>query len=304
MNTDVDKSVCIARKAFAILDQTKIPGPDFNLEYFRAQQDYWSARRQNSDHNESRWQQLTKAARDKHEKSAGRLRAHLCTGEPIVLFLRSFILTEQSGNLPSGSSLIWDRTPESTSHFYRSIHPHKSDKIMTELSSKVTLVGAASTIAGEFEMQSELGIFVPDIRLHLPSDGWFEIICRLISVASKIIVRAAKINRGLAMEMAALSAANRMNDTVIIIEEESDHFPWNRMLNWDEGEPLTKDHPLLASFPCVLSGADLSSKGIDGCPEIVRLLAQLKAISNEPLEGRLTKTISSLESATIPAIDF
>jgi hypothetical protein len=280
-----------------------IPGPGSNLEYFRAQQEYWSAQRQYSNFDQNYWQQLVEAVRDKHENSVGRLRSALCTGKPIVLLLRSFALTERSGNLPPGSSLIWDHAREPSGHVYRSINVNKSDKIMTELSSRVTLVAAASTTAGELELRSDIGEFVPDIKLYLPGDSWFEIVCGLIAVASQIIVRAAKMNNGLAMELAALAAAQRMDDTVIIIEERDD-FPWNALLDWHEGETLTKGHPLLADFPYVVSGADLSSKSIEDCPELVRLLAQLKVANDNPLEERLAKTIASLESVTIPGVHF
>jgi hypothetical protein len=61
---------------------------------------------------------------------------------------------------------------------------------------------------------------------------------------------------------------------------------------------------LLADFPYVVSGADLSSKSIEDCPELVRLLAQLKVANDNPLEERLAKTIASLESVTIPGVHF
>ena len=271
----------VAENAAAILDQLVIDGPEFQLDYLRRQRDWFP---------ESGMDDVVEAARRDHVRSTGAVRSWACAGEPFLLLLRNFEITETSGIAPPELLM----SPGDADHFRR-IRYSKGDRVLTELSEGLPLVQVASTTAGELEVTQTFGQFVAPNRLYLPNSTWFDTVARLISVADQIIVWANEMTPSLERELGELTARGRADDTLVLLEPPEDAVP-PMLPRHATATPLGIDHPALRPFPHRVAAADLAGRGVADCPPLMSLVDRLRATTDEPVTSRLARTRARLNA--------
>ncbi|TQM82019.1 hypothetical protein FHX81_4411 [Saccharothrix saharensis] len=291
VSPDVDVWVVRARLAPTVLDRFSVGEAELKLDYLERQR-HWDRRRRFTGLGFARWllggaprnhlRELVRRARDRHRKSAGQVRAWLCAGEPFVLLLRNFDLTERSGIARDG----WWQDPEDPADHVQVINLSRGGRVLGELAAAVPLVVVASTTAGELELGPDFGQFTAPVRLYLPDETWFDTVSTLIAVADQVIVWAAELSPGLARELDALTAEGRTDDTLVVLDASlSDPVP-GAVLPRTGGEPLTREHPALAAFPHVVAADELD---VPGSPPLARVLDGLDAARRVPVEQRLAR---------------
>ncbi|MDQ0380182.1 hypothetical protein [Amycolatopsis thermophila] len=281
--TELERYLAVSRHAPDLLDRLRIGEPEFQLRYLERQR-HW--------HPDSGMDTIVGLARQAHVRSAGTVRSWVCSGQPFVLLLRNFELTERSG--VSDSPLVRDE--EGGDHVQIFTH-RKSERVLTELAGGVPLVQVASTTAGELEVNNWPGTFVAPNRLYLPGASWFETVRRLIAVADQVIVWAEELTPSLRRELGELVARGRTGDTLILLEK-ADTDPFAQIyLPRPGGEPLTADHPVLADFPHRLDGGTLDGSTVRECPPLMRLVERLHDAGREPIASRLDRTRARLDAA-------
>ncbi|GAB3576956.1 hypothetical protein GCM10027445_41810 [Amycolatopsis endophytica] len=280
--SELERWLAVAGNAPGLLDGLHIGDPEFQLAYLERQRHF---------HPGDRMEILVEAARQAHVNSAGAVRAWVCSGQPFVLLLRNFELTERSGI--SDSEFV--RGEEGGDHVQILTH-RKSEGVLTELAGGVPLVQVASTTAGELEVNNWYGGFVAPHRLYLPTASWFDTVRSLIAVADQIIVWADELTPSLARELGELTARGRCDDTLILMEE-ANRDPFAQIyLPRRAGEPLTPDHPVLADFPHRLDGTTLEGRTVRDTPLLMRLVERLREAALEPAVSRLPRTRARLDA--------
>lgn len=291
VSRDVDLWVGRARLAPTVLDRFSVGEAELKLDYLERQR-HWDRRRRFTGLGFARWlldgaprnhlRELVRRARDRHRKSAGQVRAWLCAGEPFVLLLRNFDLTERSGIARDG----WWHDPEDPADHVQVINLSRGGRVLGELAVAVPLVVVASTTAGELELGPDFGQFTAPVRLYLPDGTWFDTVSTLIAVADQVIVWAAELSPGLARELQALTAAGRTDDTLVVLDPSlSDPVP-GAVLPRTGGEPLTREHPALAAFGHVVDADELD---LPGSPPLAHVLDRLDAARQVPIEQRAAR---------------
>lgn len=291
VSVDVDTWVRRARLAPAVLDRFVVGEAQLKLDYLKRQR-YWDRRRRSTVPGFVRWllagaprnqlRALVRRARDQHRKSAGQVRAWLCAGEPFVLLLRNFELTERSGITPHA----WWHDP---GDHIQVINLSAGGRVLGELAAAVPLVLVASTTAGELELGPDFGQFTAPVRLYLPDETWFDTVSTLIAVADQVIVWAGELSPGLARELDCLTAERRTEDTLVVLDRSLSDPTTAAVLPRTGGEPLTRDHPALAPFPHVVDADELD---VPGSPPLARVLDRLDAAREVPIEQRLARLTS------------
>jgi hypothetical protein len=301
MSPDVDLWVSRARHAPGVLDRFEVDGLELKLDYLRRQR-YWDRRRRFTGLGLVHWllagaprnrmRGLVRHARDKHRKSAGQVRSWLCAGEPFVLLLRNFELTERSGisALPPSAA-----DPDPGDHV-QVINLSDGAPVLGELAAAVPLVLVAATTSAELETGPSFGRFTAPVRLYLPDETWFDTVSTLIAVADQVIVWAAELTPGLTRELEALIAAGRAEDTLVVLDRTHSDAVTQALLPRTGGEPLTREHPALAPFPHVVRTAELKGRHVPECAPLVRVLERLDAANAEPIDERLARLSSRLGS--------
>ena len=294
-----------ARHAGAILDRFAIGEPEFNLDYLERQR-YWDkrARRKGfgipwliSGAPRNHMPEVVSNARERHQLSVGKLQSWLCSGEPFILLLRNFKLTEQTGVRPPGAYPNFDEADvdELGGDHARSITFRKCEPTLSELDQGVPLIQVASTTAGELEQIPWPGQFVPQTRLYLPDATWRETVSELVSVADQVIVWAEELTSALAGELSLLTAQGRTDDTLVLLENEPPnpftavYFPRR------QHERLRPDHPALRDFPHIVEAREFAERRVMECPSLARVVERLDATRALPIEERLTRTLSRLQ---------
>ncbi|MFI9008587.1 hypothetical protein ACIGNX_15290 [Actinosynnema sp. NPDC053489] len=288
--SDVHRWVTRARYAPTVLDRFDVGEAVLRLDYLRRQR-YWDRRLRFRGLGLAHWllagaprnrlRLLARRARERHRASVGQVRAWLCAGEPFVLLLRNFDLTERSG-VADRSRLGAEDEPDHV----RVITMTAGAAALAELAAGVPLVLVASTTAGELEVVPDPGGFTAPVRLYLPDETWFDTVSTLAGVAGQVVVWAAGLSAGLARELDALTALRRTDDTLVVLEHPVAPSP---VLPGTPGEPLTADHPALAPFPHVVPAEELRGRRVPECPPLVRVLDRLDAVRQEPVERRLAR---------------
>jgi hypothetical protein len=303
VDPDVDLWVSRARHAVGVLDRFDVGEPELKLDYLKRQR-YWALRRPFAWDGLVYWllgeirgtgmRSLVRHARDKHRWSVGQLRTWLCVGEPFILLLRNFELTERSGISARPYS---PNRPDFSGDHVQQISIKRTGLVLNELAAAVPLVGVASTTSGELEMGTAFGQFTAPVRLYLPDKTWFDTVSMLISVADQVIVWAAEFTSGLAQELELLAADRRTDDTLVLLESEPLAAPGQQwLLPRAAGEPMTKDHPALAPFPHIIDAAELADQHLAECPSLMRMLERRDAVCQVPIDQRLAELSARLDA--------
>jgi hypothetical protein len=290
-----------ARHAGAILDRFVIGEPEFKLDYLERQR-YWDERARRKGFGvpwllagapRNHMDEVVRNAQERHRFSTGKLRSWLCSGEPFVLLLRNFKLTEETGMDPDFDVAHVD---ELGGDHARSITFRKCEPALIELDQGVPLVQVASTTSGELEQTPFPGQFVPQTRLYLPDASWRETVSDLITVADQIIVWAEELTSGLADELALLTAQGRTGDTLVLLEDEPRNPVAAAYFPRREYERLRPDHPALNDFPHLVEARELADRRVMECPSLARVVERLDATRALPVEERLARTLSRLDT--------
>ncbi len=288
---DVDLWLGRARHAAEVLDRFHPGEPELKLDHLKRQR-YWDRRRRFTGLGFVSWllagaprnhmRRLVRRARDRHRRSVGVVRSWLCAGEPFVLLLRNFELTERSGV----AALLPD--PDEPADHVQVINLHGGGPALRELAASVPLVLVASTTAGELELGQDWGQFTAPVRLYLPDETWFDTVSTLIRLADQVVVWAAELTPGLARELDFLTSERRAGDALVVLDSLVDPAT-QAWLPRTGGEPLTRDHPVLAPFPHVVDATEMKGKRMAECPPLVRLLERLDGARRAPFDQRLAE---------------
>jgi hypothetical protein len=278
VDDDLDRWVTVARYADRVLDRITFAEPEFQLDYLRRQHHWYP---------DSDLDGVIAAARRVHTRSAGAVRSWACAGQPFVLLLRNFEMTERSGVTTTGFMLSED---EPADHV-QVISYRDADSVLEQLDANVPLVQVASTKAGELEVDPFEMRFVVGNRLYLPTATWFQTVSMLITIASQIVVWTDELTPSLSRELDELIAQGRTEDTVILLEPHKDSVATGVFLPRHADEPLTADHPALAPFPNRVDCGPLKGRGVADCPELVRLVRRLDEIARQPIGPRLARIV-------------
>ncbi|MFD9702595.1 hypothetical protein [Lentzea sp. NPDC059081] len=286
---DVDVWLLRARHAAGVLDRFHLGEPQLKLDYLERQR-HWDRRRRFSWRGFVPWLRagaprnqmrgLVRRARAEHRKSADAVRSWLCSGEPFVVLLRNFELTERSG------TTSFPRDRDDPADHVQVINLSGAGPVLRELSVSVPLVLVASTTAAELELGHDWGQFTAPVRLYLPDETWFDTVSTLLSVADQVVVWAAELTPGLTRELDFLVSERRTEDTLVVLDGVAD--PLSQVfLPRTGGERLTADHPVLAPFPHVVGAAELAGRRMAECAPLVRVLHRLDRAQEAPLDQRL-----------------
>ncbi|SDH31063.1 hypothetical protein SAMN05216553_11911 [Lentzea fradiae] len=294
---DVDVWLLRARHAAGVLDRFRLDEPQLKLDYLERQR-HWDRRRRSgrgfvswllAGAPRNRMRGLVRRAQAEHRKSADAVRSWLCSGEPFVVLLRNFELTERSGT----TKFPLDDT-EPADHV-QVINLSGAGPALRELAVSVPLVLVASTTAAELELGQDWGQFTAPVKLYLPDETWFDTVSTLLSVADQVVVWAAELTPGLARELDFLVSRQRTEDTLVVLDGMED--PVSQVfLPREGGERLTADHPLLAPFPHVIDATELARRRMAECPSLVRVLQRLDNARNAPLDQRLAEISAQLNA--------
>jgi hypothetical protein len=298
--------VLAAGHAGAILDRFAIGEPQFKLDYLERQR-YWDKRARRKGFGvpwllagapRNHMAGIVRQAGERHRNSTGKLQSWLCAGEPFVLLLRNFKLTEQTGVRPPGAYPDFDEADvgELGGDHARSITFRKCEPALSELDLGVSLIQVASTTSGELEQRPWPGQFVPQTRLYLPDATWRETVAELITVAEQVIVWAEDLTSALADELALLTAKGRTADTLVLLEDEPPDPFGSAYFRHRRHERLRPGHPALHDFPHVVDAGELADRRVMDCPSLARVVGRLGEIRALPLEERLTRTLDRLDT--------
>ncbi|HEY2723192.1 MAG TPA: hypothetical protein VGI84_00770 [Pseudonocardiaceae bacterium] len=299
---EADEWVVRARHAPALLDAVVIPPPALHTEYLRRQR-HFDRRRQRRSFGipwllagapRNQMRALVRGAGKRHQVSAGMVRSWVCEGEPFVLLLRNFELTERSGTSALARDVFEDH--ETAGDHVRMISFRASQEVLSELVTGVSLVQVASTTAGELELTPFPGQFVAPNQLYLPDATWFDTVTTLMALAEQVIVWADTLTDPLARELDALPARDRAADTTVILEERKKNPAVDVVLPAREGEPLSPDHPALTRFPNVVTAEQFEGKRVQDCPALMRLVGRLEARRREPVQQRIARLRERLDA--------
>ncbi|WAL68683.1 hypothetical protein ORV05_13185 [Amycolatopsis cynarae] len=290
LDEDLDRWVAIARYADRVLDRIAFAEPEFQLGYLRRER-YWYPDSRTED-------VIVEQARRVHTRSAGTLRSWVCAGQPYVLLLRNFEMTERSGITSAEFMLDEDPADHTTVISYRD-----AESVLADLDTMVPLIQVASTTAGHLEVDRYAGKFVASNRLYLPGATWFQTVCTLIAAAGQIVVWADELTPALSSELAELVAQGRTDDTVILLEPCMPDPLGQAILPRRAGEPLTSDHPALAPFPNRIDGAGLKGRGVHDCPGLERIVRRLDEIAEQPVGPRQEQVLARLHEQAARAAD-
>jgi hypothetical protein len=228
-----------------------------------------------------------------HTRSAGTVRSWACAGEPFVLLLRNFEMTERSG-VTTADFMLDEREP---ADHVKVVSYRYADSVLEDLDARVPLVQVASTTAGDLEVDPFKMRFVVGNRLYLPTANWFRTVAMLITVASQIVVWTNELTSSLSKELDELIAQGRADDTVILLESQSDDVVIRVVLPRHAGEVLTTGHPALAPFPNRVDCAALEGAGVADCPELARLVQRLGEVAQQPVGPRLARIVARPDKA-------
>ncbi|TDD35198.1 hypothetical protein [Saccharopolyspora elongata] len=294
-NPDVDEWLSRAEHAGTVLDGFAVGEPELNLDYLRKQRD-WDRRRRRRGFGlpwllagapRNHMAKLVRAAREKHLSSVGQVRSWLCSGEPFVLLLRNFGLAEESGISSTLASVLED-PDDPQGDYVQTIVYRDCGPALAELELAVPMITVASTKAGELDLSSAFGQFVPRAALYLPDATWFETVAKLIPLAAQIIVWAAELTPALAQEIACLEEHGRTADALIIVDEPPSTMQ-TAFLPRSGNEVLTTNHPALAEFPNVVDAREFKNLGVADSPPLQELLNALEAARAVPIEQRIER---------------
>jgi hypothetical protein len=301
VSPDVDLWVGRARHAVGVLDRFDVGEPQLKLDYLKRQR-YWDRRRRfkglgflywlMAGAPRNRMRRLVREARDRHRKSVGQVRAWLCVGEPFVLLLRNFELTERSGIAAMPPFADPDDVP---GDHVQVINFSRGGSALSELAAAVPLVLVASTTAAELESgHQDFGQFTAPVRLYLPDETWFDTVSTLITVADQVIVWAAELSPGLARELDCLIAEQRTRDTLVVLDAPDSDLFTRAWLPRTVSEPLRRDHPALVPFPHVVDASELGRRVVDS-PSLLDVLDRLDAVHQVPVDQRLARLRARLD---------
>jgi hypothetical protein len=283
LDEDLDHWAAIARHADRVLDRIAFAEPEFQLDYLRRQRQWYP---------ESGMDSVEERARRVHMRSAGLLRSWACAGQPFVLLLRNFELTERSGVTTAAFMLEEDPADHTKVISFRD-----AESVLTDLDARVPLIQVASTTAGDLEIDPYGGQFVAGNRLYLPTATWFETVSALIAAAGQIVVWTAELTSSLSRELGELVAQGRTDDTVVLLEPDRPDPVSQALLPRRAGELLTRDHPAMAPFANRVVCAGLRGKGVADCPELERLVRRLGEAVEQPVGLRLEHMLARLDEA-------
>ncbi|GGI85579.1 hypothetical protein GCM10011581_23320 [Saccharopolyspora subtropica] len=301
-NPDVDEWLSRAEHAGTVLDRFAVGEPELNLSYLQRQR-YWDIQRRRKGFGvpwllagapRNHMGKLVRAAREKHHSSVGQVRSWLCSGEPFVLLLRNFDLVEESTASSPLASVLEDDPQGDHVH---AISYRDCEAALAELERAVSMITVASTKAGELELASTFGQFVPRTALYLPDATWFDTVSTLIPLATQIVVWAAELTPALAQELSCLQEHQRCGETLVIIDTPSSPMQ-QAFLPGPEHDHLTTDHPALVAFPHIVNAHELKDRSVAECPSLLRVVRALETARAGPVRQRLVAIRAHLEASS------
>lgn len=285
LDGDLGHFVMVARYADRVLDRVTFAAPEFQLDYLRRQSHWYPEAVVDS-------VRVVEWARRVHTQSAGTVRSWACAGQPFVLLLRNFEMTERSGV----ATAEFFMAKEEPADHVKEITYRDADSVLKDLDARVPLLQVASTTAGDLEVDPFKVRFIVGNRLYLPTASWFQTVSMLITIASQIIVWTDVLTPSLSKELDELIAQGRTDDTVILLEPHV-HEPGSALPR-RAGEVLTTDHPTLAPFPNRVDCATLKGRGVADCTELMRLLQRLYEVAQQPVGPRFGRLLARLDETT------
>lgn len=268
-NPTLREQVSLARHALNVLDRVSFPQPEFKTEFLDAMMR--EARRTGRHDPEGTTgvprdydAQHIRLAGQIHHATANLVRRSACTGDPTVLLLRNFDLTETSFASSQRNQIFEQAGPE---NYVRTIRFTNGQRILNQLAEITDIVQVANTKAAAFGIDSQidslLGVHMKLKRfLYLPDDGWLDSVRVLIALAERIVVWAGEKTPALLQELELIEELGRADDSVVILEKPVD--PFGNPEFWAGevprlGEALTPDDPALTGFPVIVRADDVVS---------------------------------------------
>lgn len=198
-NSKLSEHVRIARHALDVLETVRIPEPEFKTGYLDAMMR--AARRTGRYDPEG----LVGVPRDYdvhsirlagriHRATTNLVRRSACSGDPTVLLLRNFELTESSFVGSPPHSVVGQDDPDGYARVIRYTDGLRVLNRMAEITDVVQVANTGAAALGiDRQMGSLLGISTRLQRfLYLPDDGWPAVVRTLIVLAERVVVWAAE----------------------------------------------------------------------------------------------------------------
>lgn len=258
-NTKLAKHVDIARHALDVLETVRIPEPEFNTEYLEAMMR--AARRTGRYDPEGRVGvprdfdiHTLRLAGQIHRATTNLVRRSACSGDPTILLLRNFDLTETSFVSPEPVAMLDQDGP---ADYARTVRFTDGQPLLNRMAEITDVVQVANTKAAVFgideQLESMLGISKRLRRfLYLPDDDWPAIVRVLIVLAERIVVWAAEKTPALLQELALIKELGRTEDSVVLLEDPLPGYAGPEHLFGKTppptAVPITPDDPALAGF--------------------------------------------------------
>lgn len=305
-NLTLREQVSTARHALNVLDRVSIPLPEFKTEFLDAMMR--EARRTGHYDPEG----TTGVTRDDdvhhirlagqiHHATANLVRRSACSGDPMVLLLRNFDLTETSFASSQRNQIFEQKGPE---NYVRTIRFTNGQRILNQLAEITDIVQVANTKAAAFGIDSQIdslvGIHMKLKRfLYLPDVGWLDTVRVLIAVAERIVVWAGEKTPALLQELELIKELGRADDCVVMLEKPVD--PFGKPEFWagevpQPGEALTPGDPALTGFPVVVRADDVVSDDPENA-FLLELTSPIVDLRRRPVAERVAWMRRRLDAA-------
>ncbi|MGW1659193.1 hypothetical protein [Streptomyces atratus] len=307
-NIKLSKHVYIARHALGVLDTVRIPEPEFKTGYIEAMMR--AARRTGRYDPEG----LVGVPRDFdahairlagqiHHATTNLVRRSACSGDPTVLLLRNFNLTETSFVSSKPNLVFGQDDPDSYARAIRFTYGQRLLNRISEITAVVQVANTNAAVLGiDGQIESMLGISKGLKRfLYLPDDGWLAIVRVLIVLAERVVVWAAEKTPALLQELELIKELGRADDSVVLLEE-----PLTKVLELEDlygemrppaGEALTPDDPALTGFPVIVRAKDVASVDPENSSFLRELTSPIIALSQRPMPERVARIRRRLDAA-------
>ncbi|MGW1747705.1 hypothetical protein ACWCRD_19280 [Streptomyces sp. NPDC002092] len=262
-----------------ILRAVELPGHAANLTaelLMRPTANRWERGRERQQAKE-----LVRAAQHRHRRSVGEVKTWCCCGQPFALLLRNFGLLEWTVRQPGADYAGRQGFHQAQTFTYQ----RRGDHVVRELGREVPIVQVATSDSAGLELDSWRfhGEPLAQAQLYLSNDSWFETVTHLITLAETVIIWAEGMTPALAQEMAAVRAAGRTQDAVVLIEKLDDDPAQRAQIAFALAQQIvgedSDDHDAVRSLandlmPQVRTSREQltpESPALDGFPHVVDL---------------------------------
>ncbi|MFI9245042.1 hypothetical protein ACIGXF_21205 [Streptomyces sp. NPDC053086] len=306
-NIKLSEHVYIARHALDVLDTVRIPEPNFKTGYLEAMMR--AARRTGRYDPEG----LVGVPRDYdvhairlagqiHHATTNLVRRSACSGDPTVLLLRNFDLTETSFVSSDPHPVFGRSDPDGHTRIIRYTDGQRLLNRIAEITDVVQVANTNAAVLGiDGQVESLLGISKRLQRfLYLPDDGWLDIVRVLIVLAERVVVWAAEKTPALLRELELIKELGRADDTLVLLEEPLVGFVKPDAFYGEvppPGETFTPDDPALTGFPTIAHAKDVASVDLENCSLLRELTSPVIALGQRPVPERVARIRRRLDAA-------